>query len=44
MKKILNFILKPLFDLGIFPKLAPTGYLHENYSFIGEKENEHDGE
>lgn len=42
MKKILNFILKPLFDLGILPKLAPTGYLYEVNIFIGERENEND--
>lgn len=36
MKKILNFLLKPLFDFGILPKLAPTGYLHEMNVVIGE--------
>jgi hypothetical protein len=37
MKKILNFILKPLFNLGILPKLKPTGYLHNIGVYIGEK-------
>lgn len=38
IKKILNFMLKPLFDFGIFPKLASTGYLYDVNVFIGEKE------
>lgn len=37
MRAILNFILSPLFKLGIIPKLAPTGIYQAPEVHIGER-------